>query len=104
MAENGRYGSFESVINTFSAIMSAHRGEVVCEVTTAKVSFEAAASAAPPGFTIFCMLCTHTNASRAGLPDFLLIIPKSFIFQTNSFQNIPKSVLFVSQIVIWQTC
>ena len=37
MAENGRYNSFEAVISTFNTIMSAHRGEVVCEVTTAKV-------------------------------------------------------------------
>ena len=37
LAENGRYNSFESVISTFKTIMSAHRGEIVCEVTTAKV-------------------------------------------------------------------
>ena len=39
MIENGRYHIFESVIGAFSTIMSAHRGEVVCEVTTAKVRF-----------------------------------------------------------------
>jgi len=37
LAENGRYHSFDSVISTFNTIMSAHRGEVVCEITTAKV-------------------------------------------------------------------
>lgn len=37
MADNGRYTHFESVINSFSTIMAAHRGEVVCEVITAKV-------------------------------------------------------------------
>ena len=37
MAENGRVTNFEGVINTFHTIMSAHRGEVICEVTTAKV-------------------------------------------------------------------
>lgn len=36
MAENGRLNKLDSVINAFKLIMSAHRGEVVCEVTTAK--------------------------------------------------------------------
>ncbi len=37
MAENGRYTYLNSVINSFGTIMAAHRGEVVCEVTSAKV-------------------------------------------------------------------
>ena len=37
MAENGRYSHVDAVVNAFGTIMSAHRGEVVCEVTTAKV-------------------------------------------------------------------
>ncbi|UYV76212.1 ATP5O [Cordylochernes scorpioides] len=37
MAENGRLGQTKSMLATFSQIMSAHRNEVVCEVTTAKV-------------------------------------------------------------------
>jgi len=36
MAENGRMKSTEAVIGAFSRIMSAERGEVICEVTTAK--------------------------------------------------------------------
>lgn len=36
MAENGRLDKLDSVINAYKLIMSAHRGEVVCEVTTAK--------------------------------------------------------------------
>ena len=36
MAENGRYAEFSSVVNAFGTIMAAHRGEVVCKVTTAK--------------------------------------------------------------------
>merc|ERR1711973_560885 len=36
LAENGRHGLVESVISSFSSIMAAHRGEVVCEGTTAK--------------------------------------------------------------------
>lgn len=36
MAENGRLKKLDSVINAYKLIMSAHRGEVVCEVTTAK--------------------------------------------------------------------
>merc|ERR1711997_1131786 len=36
MAENGRYNLVDSVCVSFNTIMSAHRGEVVCEVTTAK--------------------------------------------------------------------
>ena len=37
LAENGRFGVAEAVVNSFSTIMAAHRGEVVCEVVTAKV-------------------------------------------------------------------
>lgn len=36
LAENGRLNKIDAVINAFKLIMSAHRGEVVCEVTTAK--------------------------------------------------------------------
>jgi F-type H+-transporting ATPase subunit O len=36
LAENGRLNKLDAVINAFKLIMSAHRGEVVCEVTTAK--------------------------------------------------------------------
>ncbi|PZC84135.1 hypothetical protein B5X24_HaOG205857 [Helicoverpa armigera] len=36
LAENGRLDKLESVINAFKIMMSAHRGEVTCEVVTAK--------------------------------------------------------------------
>ncbi|XP_019871199.2 ATP synthase subunit O, mitochondrial [Aethina tumida] len=36
LAENGRLKNLEGVINAFKTIMAAHRGEVTCEVTTAK--------------------------------------------------------------------
>ncbi|CAG0895664.1 unnamed protein product [Darwinula stevensoni] len=36
IADNGRMNRVESMINAFKTIMSAHRGEVQCEVTTAK--------------------------------------------------------------------
>ncbi|CAH1118785.1 unnamed protein product [Phaedon cochleariae] len=36
LAENGRLKKLDGVINAFRTIMSAHRGEVTCEVTTAK--------------------------------------------------------------------
>lgn len=36
MAENGRMKKLDGVITAFKTIMAAHRGEVVCEVTTAK--------------------------------------------------------------------
>lgn len=36
LAENGRLGKLEGVINAFKIMMAAHRGEVTCEVTTAK--------------------------------------------------------------------
>jgi len=36
LAENGRLNRLDAVINAFRLIMSAHRGEVVCEVITAK--------------------------------------------------------------------
>lgn len=36
MAENNRMKKLDGVITAFKTIMAAHRGEVVCEVTTAK--------------------------------------------------------------------
>ncbi|XP_033220313.1 ATP synthase subunit O, mitochondrial [Belonocnema kinseyi] len=36
LAENGRLGKVNQVINAFKIIMAANRGEVVCEVVTAK--------------------------------------------------------------------
>lgn len=36
LADNGRLQKLETVINAFKTIMAAHRGEVVCEVVTAK--------------------------------------------------------------------
>lgn len=36
LADNGRMKRLEIVINHFKSIMAAHRGDVVCEVTTAK--------------------------------------------------------------------
>ncbi|KAB7500922.1 ATP synthase subunit O, mitochondrial [Armadillidium nasatum] len=36
MTDNGRIQSIESVASSFSVIMAAERGEIICEVTTAK--------------------------------------------------------------------
>ncbi len=36
LAENGRLNKLDAVINAYKLIMAANRGEVVCEVTTAK--------------------------------------------------------------------
>lgn len=36
LAENGRLTKVDGVINAFKQLMAAHRGEVVCEVTTAR--------------------------------------------------------------------
>lgn len=36
LAENNRLKKIDGIINAFKQIMSAHRGEVVCEVTTAR--------------------------------------------------------------------
>jgi len=36
LAENGRLNKLNGIANAFSTIMSAHRGEIECEVTTAK--------------------------------------------------------------------
>lgn len=36
LAENGRLNKLDAVINAFKLMMSAQRGEVVCEVITAK--------------------------------------------------------------------
>lgn len=36
MGENGRYNLVDAVIGSFKTLMAAHRGEVVCEVITAK--------------------------------------------------------------------
>ena len=38
LAENGRLGRTVGVIDAYGQIMSAHRGEVQCVVTAAKVS------------------------------------------------------------------
>ena len=37
LAENGRLAKVPQVVEAFNTIMAAERGEVVCEVTTAKV-------------------------------------------------------------------
>lgn len=37
MADNGRLSKLTDVINLYLELMSAHRGEVICKVTTAKV-------------------------------------------------------------------
>ena len=37
MGENGRYGIIPKVCDSFKIIMAAQRGEVICEVTSAKV-------------------------------------------------------------------
>jgi len=37
LAENGRLNKVSGVLGAFAKIMSAHRGEVMCSVTTAKV-------------------------------------------------------------------
>lgn len=36
LAENGRLKNYDGVVNAFKTIMAAHRGEVTCEVITAK--------------------------------------------------------------------
>ncbi|XP_018328208.1 ATP synthase subunit O, mitochondrial [Agrilus planipennis] len=36
LAENGRLKNFDAIINSFKVIMAAHRGEVTCEVITAR--------------------------------------------------------------------
>lgn len=36
LAENGRLGRLDGIINAYTLIMAAERGEVVCEVKTAK--------------------------------------------------------------------
>lgn len=41
LAENGRMTKIDGVINAFKQLMSAHRGEVVCEVTTARALSDA---------------------------------------------------------------
>ena len=37
LAENGRLNKLSSLFNAYGKIMGAHRGEVICSVTTAKV-------------------------------------------------------------------
>lgn len=36
LAENGRLKKLDGIINTFKLVMAAHRGDVVCEVVSAK--------------------------------------------------------------------
>lgn len=40
LAENGRLKNLPSINNLFKQIMSAHRGDLIVEVTLAKVIFE----------------------------------------------------------------
>lgn len=37
LAENGRLQKLNAIINSFKIIMAAHRGDLACVVTTAKV-------------------------------------------------------------------
>lgn len=37
LAENGRLGKLDPITQAFSTIMAAHRGDLTCEVVTAKV-------------------------------------------------------------------
>jgi F0F1-type ATP synthase delta subunit len=37
LAENGRLKNLDGIINVYQTLMAAHRGEVACEVITAKV-------------------------------------------------------------------
>ena len=37
LAENGRLNKLNQVLNAYSTIMAGHRGDLRCEVTTAKV-------------------------------------------------------------------
>lgn len=37
IADNGRLKNLNQVISAFSVVMAAHRGEITCEVTSAKV-------------------------------------------------------------------
>jgi len=41
VADNGRLGKIDGIFKAFEKLMSAHRGEVVCEVVTAKAIDEA---------------------------------------------------------------
>lgn len=36
IAENGRLKEFDGIVNAFKILMAAHRGEITCEVTSAK--------------------------------------------------------------------
>lgn len=38
LADNGRLDKIDGVCSTFARLMSASRGEVVCEITSAKVN------------------------------------------------------------------
>ena len=38
LTENGRLAKAETVLKCFAKIMSAHRGEILCTITTASVS------------------------------------------------------------------
>ena len=37
LGENNRFNRIDGVVKTFNRIMSAHRGEVLCTITSAKV-------------------------------------------------------------------
>merc|ERR1712117_150240 len=49
LAENNRVGYLDAVVGSFGSLMAAHRGEVVCSVTTAK-ALDGAMKKAVKGF------------------------------------------------------
>lgn len=62
LAENGRLGRLDGIVNAYSLIMAAERGEVVCEVTTARAlddsqrkQLEGALKVIDPWFILYIM-------------------------------------------------
>lgn len=66
LADNGRLKKLDTVINAYKTIMAAHRGEVVCEVVTAK-PLDASQSKQLEG------------ALKVATPSFCLVSPTQFI-------------------------
>ena len=69
MAENGRLSKMNEITAAFGKIMSAHRGEVLCSVTTAKVCFKFFLSSCnSPSLLV---LANKSRTWSCGIPLFL---------------------------------
>ena len=74
LGENNRFNRIDGVVKTFNTIMSAHRGEVLCTVTSAKVQsghyvvlYTTAKYCSGKAFVVFMMFHSIANIFPRGI-------------------------------------